>query len=124
RRALGTWGAFGGAAVELRAHGRILDLGGVDVTNPWLRHRCFLRFLLRLEDEADTLYSPCPASSFACCRMATARSTALARCLPRVFPGETAASGRVRMLAAQPRGVQVRCAAADWRGILNHRHLA
>jgi hypothetical protein len=40
------------------------------------------------------------------------------------FPGETAASGRVRMLAAQPRGAQVRCAAADWRGILNHRHLA
>src|SRR5262245_12678935 len=78
--------AFAGAAVELRAHGCVLDLGGVDVTDPWLRHRCFLRFLLRLEDEADTLYSPCPAGALACCRMATARSTALARCLPRVFP--------------------------------------
>src|SRR5262245_42639675 len=41
--------AFAGAAVELRAHGSVLDLGGVDVTDPWLRHRCFLRFLLRLE---------------------------------------------------------------------------
>src|SRR5262249_34939536 len=30
-------------------HGCVLDLGGVDVTDPWLRHRCFLRFLLRLE---------------------------------------------------------------------------
>src|SRR5215813_13583465 len=93
--------AFAGAAVELRAHGRILDLGGVEVADPWLRHRCFLRFLLRLEDEADTLYSAWPASPFACCRMATTRSTALARCLPRVSPGETAASGRARMLAAR-----------------------
>src|SRR5262245_39175588 len=49
RLAFRTRRAFAGAAVELRAHGRILDLGGVDVTDPWLRHRCFLRFLLRLE---------------------------------------------------------------------------
>src|SRR5262245_6469290 len=103
RLAFRTRRAFAGAAIELRAHGRVLDLSGVDVTDPWLRHRCFLRFLLRLEDEADTLYSRCPASSLVCCRMATTRSTALARCLPRVSPGETAASGRVRMLAAQPR---------------------
>src|SRR5262249_12929354 len=26
-----------------------LGPGGCDVTGPWLRHRCFLRFLLRLE---------------------------------------------------------------------------
>src|SRR5262249_40956264 len=49
RLAFRTRGAVAGAAVELRAHGRVLDLGGVDVTDPWLRHRCFLRFLLRLE---------------------------------------------------------------------------
>src|SRR5262249_20648114 len=86
RLALRTRRAFAGAAVELRAHGRVFDLGGVDVTDPWLRHRCFLRFLLRLENEADTLYSPSPASSFACFRIATARSPPLARCLPRVSP--------------------------------------
>src|SRR5262249_59013333 len=80
RLAFRTRRALAGAAVELRAHGRVLDLGGVDVTDPRLRHRCFLRFLLRLKYEADTLYSPSPACSFACCRLATMRSTALARC--------------------------------------------
>src|SRR5262249_19472990 len=41
RLAFRTRRAFAGAAVELSAHGRVLDLGGVDVTDPWLRHRCF-----------------------------------------------------------------------------------
>src|SRR5215470_8749122 len=41
RLAFRTRRAFAGAAVEFRAHGRVLDLGGVDVTDPWLRHRCF-----------------------------------------------------------------------------------
>src|SRR5262245_25849670 len=73
-----TRGALAGAAVELRAHGRVLDLGVVDVTDPWLRHRCF-SVSSASKPEADTLYSPCLACSFACCRMATMRSTALAR---------------------------------------------
>ena len=63
----------------VRAHGGIVDLGGVDVTDPWLRHRCF-SVSFASNPEADTLYSPCLACSFACCRMATMRSTALARC--------------------------------------------
>src|SRR5215831_7353882 len=78
RLAFRTRGALAGAAVELPAHGGILDLGGVDVTDPWLRHRCF-SVSSASKPEADTLYSPCLACSFACCRMATMRSTALAR---------------------------------------------
>src|SRR6516164_8287054 len=108
RLAFRTRRAFAGAAVELRAHGRVLDLGGVDVTDPWLRHRCFSAFSCASKPEAETLYSPCLACSFACCRMATMRSTAPAR-----------AWSTARLHAAQARR-----AACAWRGILNHRHLA
>src|SRR5262245_27425342 len=70
---------FARAAVELGAHGLIRHLGGIDIADPWLRHRCFLRFLLRLIDKADTLYSPCSACLLTWCRKATVRSTALVR---------------------------------------------
>jgi len=36
RLAFRTRRAFAGAAVELGAHGGVFDLGGVDVTDPWL----------------------------------------------------------------------------------------
>src|SRR5260370_96359 len=66
RLAFRTRGALAGAAVELRAHGRVLDLGGVDVTDPWLRHRCF-SVSSASNPEACTLYSPCLPSSFPRC---------------------------------------------------------
>src|SRR5262245_3577387 len=71
--------AFARAAIELSAHGLIRHLGGIDIADPWLRHRCFLRFLLRLIDKADTLYSPCSTGLLTWCRKATVRSTALVR---------------------------------------------
>src|SRR5262249_13143885 len=70
---------FASAAVELGAHGLIRHLGGIDIADPWLRHRCFLRFLRRLIDKEDTLYSPCSAGLLTWCRKATVRSTALLR---------------------------------------------
>src|SRR5262249_23598768 len=103
RLAFRTRPAFAGAAVELRAHGRVLDLGGVDVTDPWLRHRFFLRFLLRLEVRGGyALFTMSRKRIGMLPHGHSAINRARALFTAR-FPGETAASGRACMLAAQPR---------------------
>src|SRR5262249_32420758 len=124
RLAFRTRRAFAAAAVELRAHGRVLDLGGVDVTDPWLRHRCFpfrpapqgprrIRFVHHAPHARSHVaaWPQCdqPRSRVVDCAVGAAKSP---------FAAARAWS------MARLRAAQARRAACAWRGILNHRHLA
>src|SRR5262249_6673657 len=109
--------AFAGAAGELRAHGRILDLGGGDGTDTWVRHLWFSAFSYAPTTRRIRFihHTPQARSHVAA---GPHRDQPRSRIVDRVWPGQTAASGRARVTAARSRVAQARCTARTGEGFL------